>query len=350
MPTIASKHSLTKLSSQFGLQLVGNGDLTIDGVGTLATAGPSQVTFLANPSYRKHLPTTRAGAVILKQEDSESCPTNCLVAEDPYLAYARMASLFDKSPTRKTGVHPTAVIAGSAKIGSGVSIAPHVMVGEDCEIGEGCVLGPGVVLEAECRIGPGCQISANVVLGHGVQLGKRVLVHPGAIIGADGFGIAFAVDHWEKVPQLGAVVIGDDSEIGANACIDRGAVGNTVLEEDVHIDNLCQIGHNVRIGAHTAVAGTTGIAGSTNIGKYCLIGGGAGISGHLEIADRTTIGGGSQVFDSINEPGMSWSGHLPSTPITDWNRNLARLRKLDKLARKVHALELQFGKNSNNEK
>lgn len=352
MPPSSSKHRLSELSSQFGLHLLGDGDLSIDGIGTLASAGPSQVTFLANPSYRKQLQTTRAGAVILKEEDSDSCPTNCLVAEDPYLAYARMACLFDDRPSADAGVHATALVADSARIGSAVSIGAQAVVGEDCVIGDGCTLGPGAVLEAGCKLGRGCRVSGNVVLGHGVQLGNRVLIHPGAVIGADGFGIAFAADHWEKVPQLGSVVVGDDCEIGANTCIDRGAVGDTVLEDDVRIDNLCQVGHNCRIGAHTAIAGTAGIAGSTTIGRYCLVGGGVGISGHLTIADRTTINGGSQVFQSIDEPGLTWSSHLPAMPIHDWTRNLARLRKLDDLARKVRniQLQLQLGKTSENEK
>jgi UDP-3-O-[3-hydroxymyristoyl] glucosamine N-acyltransferase len=344
MPESTSKHSLAELSGQFGLHLLGDGKLLVDGVGTLASAGPSQVTFLANPSYRKQLPLTRAGAVILKTEDSESCPTNCLVAQDPYVAYARIATLFDQRPAAKAGIHPTAVIASTATVGNDVSIGAHAVIADDCIIGDACTIGPGTVLETACHLDKGCRLSANVTLGHGVRLGRRVLVHPGAVIGADGFGIAFDTDHWEKVPQLGSVVIGDDCEIGANTCIDRGAVGDTVLEEDVRIDNLCQVGHNVRIGAHTAIAGNSGIAGSTKIGSYCLIGGGAGISGHLEIADRTTINGGSQVYHSISEPGKSWSGHLPSTPIQDWNRNLARLRKLDELARKVRALELKMEK------
>lgn len=350
MPPSTSKHSLADLSSRFGLQLHGDGNLLIDGVGTLATAGPGQITFLANPSYRKLLPSTGAGAVILKSADSEICPTNYLLTEDPYVSYARIAALFDQRPRAMAGIHPSAHIADSARVGENVSIGAHVSIGEGCEIQDDCIIGAGTVLETGCFLGQGCQLSANVTLGHQVRLGNRVLMHPGVVVGADGFGIAFSTDHWEKVPQLGSVTIGDDCEIGANTCIDRGAVGDTVLEEDVRIDNLCQVGHNVRIGAHTAVAGNSGIAGSTKIGAYCLIGGGVGISGHLEIADRTTINGGSQVFQSITEPGTTWSGHLPSTPIKDWNRNLARLRKLDELARKVRALELQQGKLTNNDK
>jgi UDP-3-O-[3-hydroxymyristoyl] glucosamine N-acyltransferase len=344
MPVSISKYSLSDLSARFGLDLSGDAKLLIDGVGTLTSSGPAKITFLANPSYLKQLPETMAGAVILKQEDAASCPTNYLLAEDPYLSYARVARLFDPRPAAEPGIHPTAVISNSARIGKNVSIGAQVVIGDDCDIGDGCTIGPGSVLDAECRIGQACRLFANVSLGHGVQLGKRVMIHPGVVIGADGFGIAFATDHWEKVPQLGSVVIGDDCEIGANCCIDRGAVGDTVLEEDVRVDNLCQIAHNVRIGAHTAIAGTSAIAGSARIGKFCLLGGRAGVTGHVEIADRTTISGGSVVYRTISEPGTTWSGHLPATPIQEWQRNLARLRKLDQLSRKVRALDAKLRK------
>ena len=339
-----------ELSTRFGLTLVGDGGCEIDGVGTLSSAGPTQISFLANPSYRKQLPETQAGAVILKEEDTANCPTNCLVALDPYLAYARLAVLFDPRPAAQPGIHPTAAVSNSARIGENVSIGAHVVIGDLCTIADGCIIGPGTVLEEECQLDQGCHLYANVSIGHGVRLGKRVTIHPGVVIGADGFGIAFAGNRWEKVPQLGSVLIGDDCEVGANSCIDRGAIGDTVLEEDVRIDNLCQIAHNVRIGAHSAIAGASGVAGSTQIGKYCLLGGGVGVSGHLLIADRTTITGGSQVFHSITEPGTTLSGSLPSSPVREWNRNLARLRKLDLLARKVHALESQIGKLTDNEK
>lgn len=350
MTVIKSTYSLSELSTRFGLGLTGDGETLIDGVSTLDSAGPTDVTFLANPAYRKQLPQTRAGAVILRAQDATECPTHCLVAADPYVAYARLAALFDPRPAPVSGIHPTAVIATSASLGENVSIGPNAVVGDHCEIADGCTIGPGTVLSAECRIGENCLLFANVTLGHGVSLGKRVTVHPGAVIGADGFGIAFAGDHWEKVPQLGSVVVGDDCEVGANTCIDRGAVGDTVLEDDVRIDNLCQIGHNVHIGAHTAIAGSSGIAGSTSIGRNCLLGGGVGVSGHLQIADRVSIHGGSEVFQSILETGTSWSGNLPSMPAKVWNRNLARLRKLDELARKVRAVETLVGISKNAEK
>lgn len=349
MAKFKSTHSLSDLSARFELELHGDGDLLIDGVGTLMTGGPSQVTFLANPAYRRELPTTQAGAVVLRQENVEDCPTNCLVAADPYVAYARLATLFDPRPQGTPGVHPSAVVAASAQLGDNISIGPNAVIAEGCRLGDGCTIGPGSVLEADCRLGDACHLYANVFLGYGVKLGKRVIVHPGAVIGADGFGIAFAGDHWEKVPQLGSVDIGDDCEIGANSCVDRGAVDDTVLEQDVRIDNLCQIGHNVYVGAHSAFAARSGSAGSTKIGRYCMFAGEAATAGHLEIADRTTIGAGSKVFRSITEPGTTWSAQLRAQPIREWQRTLIRLKKLDELTRQVRELEKKLGKLTDND-
>jgi UDP-3-O-[3-hydroxymyristoyl] glucosamine N-acyltransferase len=340
------QYSLSDLSARFGLELRGDAEHRVDGVGTLADAGPGQVSFLANPSYRRQLPGTRAGAVILKPADAGDCPTNCFVADDPYLAYARLAGLFDPRPVPAPGIHPTAAVAASARIGRDVAIGAQAVVGEDCVVGDGCILGAGCVLEPGCHLGEGCRLYPRVTLGYATRLGRRVIVHSGAVIGADGFGIAFAGDHWEKVPQVGAVLIGDDCEIGANSCIDRGAVGDTVLEEDVRIDNLCQIGHNVRIGAHTAIAGNSGIAGSARIGRYCLLGGGAGVAGHIELADRTTVAAATNVMRSITESGQTVSSQFQAVPLRDWQRNLARLRQLEALNARVRRLEKSQGKPS----
>ena len=290
-----------------------------------------------------------AGAVILTDKNARDCPTNCLVAADPYLAYARLATVFDPDPAAEPGIHATAVVSPTAKIGKNVSIAANTVIGDACEIGDGCTIGPGAVLYAECRLGAGCQLHANVTIAYRVRLGQRVIIHPGVVIGADGFGIAFATDHWEKVPQLGSVIIGDDCEIGCNTTIDRGAIGDTVLEEDVRIDNQCQIGHNVHIGAHTAMAGMSGIAGSTTVGKYCLIAGGSGFSGHLEIADKTSLASSTRAYRSVDEPGTTLSAQIPAQPIREWQRNLARLRKLDELARRVRDMEKQLEKFSDDE-
>lgn len=343
------QYSLSDLSARFGLELRGDPEHCIEAVGTLQDAGPAQISFLANPAYRKQLPGTRAGAVILEASAAADCPTNALLAEDPYLSYARVAALFDPRPAAPAGIHPAAAVADSARLGRGVSVGANAVIGESCVVGDNCVIGPGSVLEAGCRLGEGCRLYANVSLGYGTQLGKRVIIHPGAVIGADGFGIAFAGDHWEKVPQVGVVIVGDDCEIGANSCIDRGAVGDTVLEEDVRIDNLCQIGHNVRIGAHTAIAGNSGIAGSARIGRFCLLGGGAGVGGHIEIADRTTVAAASNVMRSVTEPGQTLSAQFPAQRIRDWQRSLARIRKLESLSRRIRQLERAQNNGSDDE-
>ena len=343
MSSHRSQYNLSDLSARFELELRGDGEHRIDGVATLADARSSQISFLANPGYRKQLATTQAGAVILKERDAADCPTNCLVAPDPYLAYARLATLFDPRPAAPPGIHPTAVIAPSASLGQDISIGAHVVIGDGCDIGDSCTIGPGCVLEPGCTLGAGCRLYANVSLGYGVRIGRRVIIHPGAVIGADGFGIAFAGDHWEKVPQVGTVIVGDDCEIGANSCIDRGAVGDTVVEEDCRFDNLVQIGHNVVVGAHTAIAAMGGAAGSARIGRFCLLGGQAAVNGHQEIADRTTLAASSKVMKTITEPGTTWSGLMPAQPIKEWQRSVARLRRLDELQRRVQNLEKQLG-------
>jgi UDP-3-O-[3-hydroxymyristoyl] glucosamine N-acyltransferase len=337
------QYSLSDLSARFELELRGDGAQLIDGVGTLADAGGRELAFLANPGYRKQLGSTKAGAVILKDKDAPDCPTNCLVAEDPYLAYARIATLFDPRPAVPPGIHPSAVIAESTRLGRDVSVGAHAVIAEDCVIGDVCVIGPGCVIEAGCTLGAGCRLYANVSIGYAVRIGERVIIHPGAVIGADGFGIAFAGDHWEKVPQVGSVVIGNDCEIGANSCVDRGALGDTVLEDDCRLDNLVQIGHNVIVGAHTAIAAMGGAAGSAKIGRFCLLGGQAAVTGHQEIADRTTLAATSKVMKTIKEPGLTLSGLIPAQPIREWQRSLARLRRLDELVRRVQNLENQLG-------
>jgi UDP-3-O-[3-hydroxymyristoyl] glucosamine N-acyltransferase len=205
------------------------------------------------------------------------------------------------------------------------------------------------VIGAACRLGEGCRLEANVTLVEGVTLGARVIVHPGAVIGADGFGLASAGDGWEKVPQLGSVVIGDDCEIGANTAIDRGAIEDTVLGNDVRLDNLVQIGHNVEIGDHTAIAGCSAVAGSARIGRRCLIGGAVGILGHIEIADGVTISAMSAVSRSISEQGSVWASALPARPLREWQRNQTHLRKLEQLVNRIRELEKQAGKPENNE-
>ncbi|HEY1076766.1 MAG TPA: UDP-3-O-(3-hydroxymyristoyl)glucosamine N-acyltransferase, partial [Fontimonas sp.] len=315
-------HTARALADRFGLELRGDPDLTIEGVATLARAERGQLAFLANTRYRSQLADSQASLVVLRAEDAEVAPGAVLIAKDPYTAFAKMAALFDSRPARTPGIHPSAVIDPSARIAASAHIGPFVAVGAHSVIGEGCIVGPGCVIGDDCTVGDGSELIARITLVTRVRLGKRVLVHPGAVIGADGFGLAMDSGHWIKVPQLGGVVIGDDCEIGANTTIDRGALDDTVLEEDVRLDNQIQIGHNVRIGAHTAMAGCSAAAGSARIGRYCLIGGAAGVLGHLEICDRVVVTAMSLVTSSITEPGEYSSG----TPLTDnrtWRKNAA---------------------------
>lgn len=330
-------HSLAELAGRFGLELRGAGDVVITGVGTLAGAGPGQIGFLANSKYRNQLAGTSASAVVLKAEDAEACPGPCLVARDPYVAFAKIAALFDIDELPSPGIHASAAVAASAVVHASASIGPQASIGARTRIEAGAVIGPGCVIGEDCIVGEGCELVARVTLVKRVRLGQRVRIHPGAVLGADGFGLAKDAGRWIKVPQLGGVVVGDDCEIGANSCIDRGAIDDTVLEEDVRLDNQIQIGHNVRIGAHTAMAGCVAVAGSARIGRHCLIGGGAGIVGHIEICDRVMVTAMSLVTHSITEPGEYSSG----TPIQrnrDWRRNAARFRQLDEMARKLGAL------------
>lgn len=329
-------YALGDIAERFGLELRGDRAKRIFGVATLAQANNDQVGFLANPRYRSQLASCNAGAVIAREDDAGdgNGAMAFLVAHDPYVAYAKIASLFEHSSKAQIGVHPSAVIAAGAQVAADASIGAHCVIDDTAVVESGAIIGPHCIIGADCVVGAQSQLVARVTLVTRVRIGKRVLIHPGVVLGADGFGLAFERDHWIKVPQLGGVQIGDDCEIGANTTIDRGALEDTVLEEDVRLDNQIQIAHNVIIGAHTAIAGCSAIAGSTRIGRYCLIGGGAGIIGHLTIADRVTITAMSLVTHSIRESGEYSSG----TPIQEgrlWRRNAARFKHLDELARKV---------------
>ncbi|MGH8091277.1 MAG: UDP-3-O-(3-hydroxymyristoyl)glucosamine N-acyltransferase [Rudaea sp.] len=332
------QYTLAELAARFHLRLRGDGGHAIFGVGTLEAATAGQLAFLANPHYRTQLAGTRAGAVVLRAADTEACRGACLIATDPYVAFAKIAALFERNAAPTPGVHASAVVAASASIATGASIGPFCFVGDGAIVDAGAVLGPHCSVGERCHVGAQANLVARVTLVRDVTLGKRVLIHPGAVIGADGFGIAFDTDHWIKVPQLGGVRIGNDCEIGANTTIDRGALEDTVLEDDVRLDNQIQIAHNVHVGAHTAMAGCAAVAGSAWIGRNCLIGGGAGIVGHIRIADRVTITARTLVTHSIDAPGEYSSG----TPVQDnraWRRNAARFKHLDELARRVGQLE-----------
>jgi UDP-3-O-[3-hydroxymyristoyl] glucosamine N-acyltransferase len=326
--------TLGELAKRFALELRGPSATPISGVATLAKAGAGQLGFLANTAYRRELAATRAEAVVLRAEHADAAPGAVLIASDPYVAFAEIAALFEPVAESGAGVHPSAVIDPQAEIDPSASIGPLCSVGARTRIDAGAVLGPGCVIGESCVVGPGCVLVARVTLVTRVRLGQRVRIHPGAVLGADGFGLAMKSGHWIKVPQLGGVEVGDDCEIGANTCIDRGALEDTRLGVDVRIDNLVQVGHNVQIGDHTAVAGSAAIAGSAKIGRYCLIGGGVGVVGHLDICDKVTLTARSLVTHSIQQPGQYSSG-VPLQESRQWRRNAARFRQLDQLARRV---------------
>ncbi|GGK07126.1 UDP-3-O-(3-hydroxymyristoyl)glucosamine N-acyltransferase [Luteimonas terricola] len=334
----SSTHTAAALAERFGLVLRGDGAAEIDAVATLAGAGPRQLSFLSNPRYRGQLAGSAAGIVVVREDDAAGLDRTLLVARDPYVAFAQIAALFDPPPVANPGVHPSAVVDAGAEVDARAEVGPLAVIGARSRIAAGAIVGPGCVIGEDCVVGAGSRLVARVTLVRRVRLGDRVLIHPGAVLGADGFGLAMDAGRWIKVPQQGGVAIGDDCEIGANTTIDRGAIEDTVLEEDVRLDNQIQVGHNVRIGAHTAMAGCVAVAGSAVIGRYCLIGGAAGIVGHITICDRVVIQAMSLVTSSIDVPGEYSSG----TPLMDarsWRRSAARFRQLDALARQVQALD-----------
>ncbi len=330
-----------ELATRFGCELKGDPDAPISGVGTLAAAGPGELSFFANRRYREALKATRAGVVVLDENDLPDCPVTALIASNPYAVYARAAAWLHPRPAPTPGVHPAAVVAASATIDPAAEIGPSAVIAEGTTIGPRTVVAPGAVVGQRCRLGSDCLIGANVTLGDDVSLGDRVIVHPGAVIGADGFGLAREPEGWLKVPQLGGVRIGNDVEIGACTSIDCGAIEDTVIEDGVKLDNQIQVAHNVRIGEHTVVAACAGISGSTIIGKRCVIAGMVGFVGHIEIADDVVVTGRSMVSRSLDKSG-TYSGALPVDEAGRWRRNSARFRKLDELARTVRRLEKQL--------
>ena len=316
--------TIADIVARLGGESVGDATLPIHRIATLEGATPDAIGFLANPRYRSQLETTRAGCVIVAPalRDDAVRRGAAIITPDPYLYYARLSQWWVARvrPAAVAGVHPSAVVHASARID------PSASVGALASIGAGASVG------AASRVGP------RVVIGDGCHIGQRCIVHPGAVIGADGFGFAPVEGRWEKIEQLGGVRIGDDVEIGANTCIDRGAIDDTVIEDGVKLDNLVQIGHNVRIGAHSAMAGCVGIAGSTRIGAHCTLGGGAIVLGHLELADHVHVSAATTITRSIREPGQ-YSGVYPFDDNAAWEKNAATLRQLHALRDRLRALE-----------
>ncbi len=330
--------TLGKVAGHISAELHGDPECEVSDISALQSARSGQISFLSNRKYYRYLRHTKASAVIIKRDDLEACPVSALLVDDPYLSFAGVVKLFHPDPEIVPGIHPSANISSSAKVDSSATIGPNVVIEDNSVIGSGTFIESGCVIQSDVSIASNTRLYPNVVLCHAVVIGSRVILHPGVVIGADGFGIANNKGVWTKIPQIGTVIIEDDVEIGANTSIDRGALENTVIEQGVKIDNQVQIGHNVHIGAHTAIAGCVGIAGSVTIGKHCMIGGSSAINGHLEIVDNVVITGCSAVGNSIKSPGMYSSG-IPVTEVRLWRRIVARIKKLDDLGRKVAKLE-----------
>jgi UDP-3-O-[3-hydroxymyristoyl] glucosamine N-acyltransferase len=329
--------SLGELAVRFGCVLQGESQLRIARVASLQDATADAITFVANSKYRRFLPTTRAGAVILEPSLAPQCPVSALVTKNPYAVFARIASILHPPPRSQPGIDSSAVVDKSAVIDPSASIGPQCVVGPGVRIDARVVLGPGCIVLAEAIIGADTRLVARVTVCERAIIGERCILHPGVVIGSDGFGNAMDAGTWIKVPQVGGVLIGNDVEIGSNTTIDRGSIGDTVIEDGVRLDNLIQIGHNVHIGAHTAMAAFVGISGSTRIGKHCLIAGKVGIAGHLEICDNVVVMGHSTVSGSISKPG-SYSGALGLEESGTFRRNAARFRQLDRMAKQLSKL------------
>ena len=316
--------TIADIVARLGGESVGDAGLVIERIATLEAATPTSIGFLANPRYRSQLATTQAGCVIVAPalRDEAVARGAAIVTPDPYLYYARLSQWWVEHlrPSAPAGIHSSAVVDASAAIDPSASIGPLASIGAGASVG------------AHTRIG------ARVVMADGCHIGERCIVHPGAVIGADGFGFAPNEGRWEKIEQLGGVRIGNDVEIGANTCIDRGAIDDTVIEDGVKLDNLVQIGHNVRVGAHTAMAGCVGVAGSAKIGAFCTLGGGAIVLGHLELVDHVHVSAATTITRSILKPGL-YSGVFPFDDNAAWEKNAATLRQLHALRDRLRALE-----------
>ncbi|NQY62425.1 MAG: UDP-3-O-(3-hydroxymyristoyl)glucosamine N-acyltransferase [Alteromonadaceae bacterium] len=337
---IAEKIDATLISSSQG-----DGDkCKVDSLATLASAGAGQIAFLSNTKYRQQLSSTKANAVILDQDcldDIQNPAFHALVMKNPYMGYAIVAQLLDNTPATAKAIHASAVIAQDASLGENVNIGANTVIESGAVIADNVSIGAGCFIGEQARIGANTSLWSNVSIYHRVEIGQHCLIQANTVIGCDGFGYAKDNGSWFKIPQLGTVIIGDNVEIGASTTIDRGALENTLISNGVILDNQIQIAHNVVIGENTAMAACSVIAGSTVVGKNCSISGLVGINGHIEITDGCVFTGQAMVTKSITEPGVYSSG-TPAVANREWNKNNARIRRLDGLSKRVKSLEKAF--------
>ncbi len=331
-------YTLGEIATFLDVKLVGDENCLIHGLGTLSGAGPGQLSFLSNKSYLDQLASSQASAIIISGSLAERANHNLLISEQPYVSFARASELFANSPAITQGVHATAQVADDVQLADEVSIGPYAVIESGVSVGKGSVIGAHCFVGESSKIGENCHLYNNVTLYHGSKIGNKVIVHTGTVLGADGFGFAFDGEKSIKIHQLGAVSVGNDVEIGAGTTIDRGAIDDTVIEDGVKIDNQVQIGHNTRIGEHSVICGCTAIAGSANIGKYCVLGGASGMVGHISIADGVQVSAMSLVNRSITEPGTYSSG-TGQMKTSDWKRAIVRFQQLENISQRLKELE-----------
>ena len=332
--------TLAELASKTGAQLNNESyaDLEIQAIAPVQSATAGSISFIANPKYKKHLALTQATAVIVNRELAAEFTGASLISNNPYATYARIAALLSPAYMPSAEIHASTVVHESAKIGQGCYIGPNTVIEADVVVGDNCYLAAGIFIGHESQIGANTRINANVSVYHQCVLGERNIIHASAVIGADGFGFANDDGRWIKVPQTGAVKLGDDVEVGASTTIDRGAIEDTVIEDGVKLDNQIQIAHNVRIGAHTAIAGCSGVAGSTTIGKRCTIAGMCTIVGHIELVDNVHVTAMSLITKSIKKSG-SYSSGTAFEETASWRKNSVRFKQLDSISRRLQQLE-----------
>ena len=335
-------YSLREIVEKLGGELAGNnGDIDITRVASLSSAQPGHLSFLADRKYRAQLDATQASAVVVSHENRELTALPCIVTPNPYAYFAKVSQLLNPPPNYPGGIDATAVVAETATVPTSCSIGAHAVIGHHVVLGDHVVVEAGCVVADGVIVGDHTHLQPTVVIYRDCIIGRHCKLFAGVVIGADGFGYAEDGGRWVKIPQVGRVVIEDNVDIGANTIIDRGALDDTVIEEGAKLDNLIQIGHNCRIGAHSVIAGCVGIAGSAQIGRHCRIGGAAMILGHLSIADGVTISPGSMITRSIIKAG-TYTALMPFQAHEDWRRTAANLRHLDSMAQRLKELEKEI--------
>lgn len=335
---MSQQYSLNDIVSALGGHVVGDGDVLISRVSSIANALSGSISFFNDTKYQKALAASRASAFIMKEAHAGLTAQPKIIVDNPYAYFAKLSAFLNPLATAPIGVHETAVIHASAQIPASCSIGPQVVIGENVTLGEHVVITSGCVVENDVKIAAGSRLEPNVVIKHHCEIGENCHIFSGVVIGSDGFGYAEEAGKWLKIPQVGRVVIHANVDIGANTTVDRGAIDDTIIEEGVKLDNLIQIGHNCVIGAHTVIAGCVGVAGSARIGKHCKIGGAAMILGHLEIANHVTISPGSMITRSLTAAD-TYTALMPFQTHKAWLNTAAKIRHLDDFAAKIKQLE-----------